>query len=146
MIFCISFEVICFSWRCSHELVHLSSGGLLGGPSSSEDAESQLEDKSGTESSWAVVASDVAHRDVLSRAFLQQNVSRFQRRQLRFSNRLPSSIACDVLEKSDHCTRHMLAFTVTFRGHASGVRRKRATYHSKEVLHTVSLDGIAETR
>lgn len=33
----------------------------------------------------------------------QQNVSLFHSRQLRFSSRLPSSIACEVLENSDHC-------------------------------------------
>jgi hypothetical protein len=47
--------------------------------------------------------SEPSERIMFSRAFLQQKVSRFHNRQLRFSNRRPSSIACDVLENSDHC-------------------------------------------
>jgi hypothetical protein len=96
---CISLEVICFSCRSSHELAHLSSGGLFGGPQSSSEMESQLVDSWGMESSAAVASSS---KEMFSRAFLQQKVSLFHSLQLRFSNRLPLSIACEVLEKSDH--------------------------------------------
>ena len=75
---------------------------------SSEDVESRLDDSSGT--GMSVVAAfglrEIDRGEVVQLACdsgSQQKVSRFHNRQLRFSNRLPSSIACDVFENSDHC-------------------------------------------
>ena len=74
----------------------------------SEDSESRLDESAGTGMS-VVAAFGMFERDIrgvgVERACdsgLQQNVSRFQSLQLKFSNRLPSSIACDVFENSDH--------------------------------------------
>lgn len=87
-------------------------GDVSSSSSSSETADSRLEDSSGT--GMLVVAAFVAafgfaaneHRgdsvDLACTSGEQQNVSRFHRRQLKFSSRLPPSIACDVLEKRDH--------------------------------------------
>lgn len=82
---------------------------------SSDEADSRLEDNSGTGMSLllglevaAIGCCAVAIRVVLRMRVVgcrgaQQKVSRFQSRHERFSNRLPSSIACEVFEKSDHC-------------------------------------------
>lgn len=85
----------------------MSSGRAWGASessSSSDTADSRLEDRSGR--GMSVVAAcglkEFAGGERRS-GCAQQKVSRFQRRQLRFSRRLPSSIACEVLEKSDHC-------------------------------------------
>ena len=85
-------------------------GGDEGSSSSisSDDAESRLEESSGI--GMLVVAAfglskNVYRGESVERACdagLQQNVSRFQRRQLRFSSRFPSSIACEVFENNDH--------------------------------------------
>ena len=87
-------------------------GDMPSSRSSSDEAESRLDDNSGTGmlvgAAFGLTANE--HRGENVEAFAwcfgsQQNVSRFQSRQLRFSNRLPSSIACDVLENSDHCSK-----------------------------------------
>ena len=124
-IFSRSTGVMCFSrprLLLSHEKSrHVSSGRALGmtvavacgdggieSSLSSDDAESRLDDSSGT--GMSVVAAFGFREfetgdEVVNRACdsgLQQNVSRFHNRQLRFSSRRPSSIACEVLENNDH--------------------------------------------
>ena len=77
--------------------------------SSSDNAESRLDESSGTGMS-VVAAFGLLEKGVREdRACfdgLQQNVSRFHNRHERFSRRLPSSMACEVLENSDHCGVH----------------------------------------
>jgi hypothetical protein len=77
--------------------------------SSSEMALSMLLDSTGTGMLFAA-ACDLAESERrgerVDRACWsgeQQNVSRFHNLQLKFSSLFPSSIACDVFEKSDHC-------------------------------------------
>jgi hypothetical protein len=72
----------------------------------------------------------------------QQKVSRFQRRQLRFSRRLPSSIACDVLEKSDHCGRRKESGTDLRVEWRTFPAARVGTYHAKEVLDAAGVDGV----
>jgi len=73
--------------------------------SSSEIALSRLLESAGIGMLVAAVLGLNEHRvDRACTSGAQQNVSRFHNRQLRFSNRLPSSIACDVFENSDHCS------------------------------------------
>ena len=121
-IFSRSTGVMCFSRpRLSQLSARLSSGRALGmvvaeagvsvaseSLNPSEDVESRLDDSSGTGMSL-VAAFGIENRgacvDRACDSGLQQKVSRFHRRQLRFSSRLPSSIACDVLENNDHCAR-----------------------------------------
>ena len=80
--------------------------------SSDDEAESSDDERAGIDKSPLVAAV----RGIMRRCWegrlresgrwvsgAQQKVSRFHSRQLRFSSRLPSSIACEVLEKSDHC-------------------------------------------
>lgn len=108
-IFSRSTGVMCFSpprILLSVERWRVSSGRAWGASessSSSDTAESRLEDRSGSGMS-AVAACGLKEFAGGERrsGWAQQKVSRFQRRQLRFSRRLPSSIACEVLEKSDH--------------------------------------------
>lgn len=82
---------------------------------SSDPADSRLVDSSGTGMSVVAACGLTAneHRgESVERACVcgaQQNVSRFHSRQLRFSNRFPSSIACEAFEKSDHCFGTALA-------------------------------------
>ena len=121
--FCRSIGVMCFSrgWlRLKQQFPRINSGRASGmvvaevvgdissSSKSSDEAESRLHESSGTGMSVAAavglpengIRGEGVDRDC---AFeLQQKVSRFHNRQLRFSSRLPSSIACDVLEKSDH--------------------------------------------
>lgn len=131
-IFSRSTGVMCFSrplLLLSQESAHRSSGrafgimvALAGGDDdsssslSSDNVESRLEDSSGT--GMSVVAA-FGFREIemggeaVERACdsaLQQKVSRFHNRQLKFSNRLPSSIACDVFENNDHCDECEQAF------------------------------------
>lgn len=96
--------------------------------SSPDETESRLVDSAGTAMSRAVVAAfDFAFDcesvrygrrgvgtlllvqlllgDGASRSGAQQKVSRFHSRHERFSSRLPCSMACDVFENKDHCTR-----------------------------------------
>ena len=123
-IFWRSTGVMCFSplLLLLHESARISSGrafgigvaevsgdGVSSSSSSSDDAESRLDESSGTGMSVAAAfglpENDIRGEDVdCACAFeLQQNVSRFHNRQLKFSSRLPSSIACEVFENSDHC-------------------------------------------
>lgn len=127
-IFSRSIGVMCFSRPrlrlLSEDSCRLSSGRAFGmrgvivdevvstsRSSSDEVAESRLDDSAGSaRSPLAAAASERERRweGALREAFdfdsgAQQNVSRFQRRQLRFSRRLPSSIACEVFENNDHC-------------------------------------------
>jgi hypothetical protein len=127
-IFSKSIGVICFSFpRLRPHSVLASDIELMRGAtgddvsnSSSDDAESKLEERAGRESilpADVVVLTGFDDREGSERrmeeeevvwvglfaAGAQQNVSRFHSRQLRFSSRLPSSIACDVFENNDHC-------------------------------------------
>lgn len=104
--------------------------------SSSDAADSRLEESEGTCSAAAALGlSAIEHRwsDDLDRDCfaLQQNVSRFHNRQLRFSNRLPSWIACDVLDKMDHC--RLCQWTLVERG-------PDLPYHAKQVLDAGRVD------
>lgn len=65
----------------------------------------------------------------------QQKVSRFHNRQLRFSNLLPSSIACDVFENSDHCVHKLVSGTLADQTSSS-------TYHSKEIFDRTCVDCV----
>ena len=86
----------------------VAGGDAPSSSSSSDDTESRLEDSSGT--GMSVVAAfglpeNVSRGELDGCAFdfdVQQKVSRFHSRQLRFSRRLPSSMACEVLENNDH--------------------------------------------
>ena len=152
-IFSRSTGVMCFSrarFLLSVERWRVSSGRVDGAQeassSSSDTAESRLEDSSGTGMSPVAArglyeAGGVRRRRGLGSGCAQQKVSRFQRRQLRFSSRLPSSIAWEVLEKSDHCGRRK----------ESGMRVERrkfpaarvgTTYHAKEVLDAAGVDCV----
>lgn len=120
-IFSRSHDVMCFSHPLlllSHRLKRLNSGRACGREvgslfnSSSESSESRLEERAGTPSGMLVEAASGRPEeeprgkravDRACEAGLQQKVSRFHKRQLKFSNRLPSSIACEVLENNDHC-------------------------------------------
>lgn len=90
--------------------------------SSSEETESKLEERAGTAamSPLVVAVAFVCGRDVRRSAVAeplrsegdsgaQQNVSRFHRRQERFSRRFPFCMACDVLENKDHCGKALVA-------------------------------------
>ena len=124
-IFSRSHGVMCFSRPLlvqSRATVCRNSGRALGivvaaigdtaassSSNSDSDAESRLEDSAGTGMSVAAAfgLSEHAARvgGMVERAFesgLQQKVSRFQSLQLRFSSRLPSSMACEVFENNDH--------------------------------------------
>lgn len=90
-----------------------SSGRALGmegadgmSSSSSDDADSTLDASEGTFCAAATAlglsASEHRRRGDCDCLALQQKVSRFHNRQLRFSNRFPFSIACDVLDNMDH--------------------------------------------
>ena len=105
-----SMGVICFS-RPRLQSARHNSGRAFGilvvagadrdCSSSSEDSELTLDenDKRGMGMSVAAAFGD----GVEGGSFEQQNVSRFHSLQLRFSSRLPSSMACDVFENNDHC-------------------------------------------
>lgn len=136
-IFCRSMGVMCFSQprflQLPEESFRLNSGRALGmrgvivddvesgSNSSSDDAESRLEESWGMARSPRAAAvvllaaqarrvvegeEEGAERDCCDcredESGAQQKVSLFQTRKMRFSNRLPSSIACEVFEKSDH--------------------------------------------
>jgi len=70
---------------------------------SSEMALSSEEERAGTGMLVAAAFGRSETSDLACDSGAQQNVSLFHNRQDKFSNRFPSSIACDVLEKSDHC-------------------------------------------
>lgn len=99
------------SGRAFGMVVAVEGGDGMGSSSvSSEDAESRLDESPGTAGMSVAAAFGVfekwycgarVDRDCGSKA-PQHKVSRFQSRQLRFSSRLPSSVACDVLENNDH--------------------------------------------
>jgi hypothetical protein len=128
-IFSRSIGVMCFSFPrlrlhsavSDEELMRGATGDDVSN-SSSDEAESKLEERAGSEfisPCCGVAVVDLAtfdDREGSERrievegalvgdcdAGAQQNVSRFHNRQLRFSSRFPSSMACDVFEKSDHC-------------------------------------------
>ena len=107
---------MCFSRPLLHSLRQISGRAfgivvLVSGAerekcssSSSDDAESMLDESSGAGMSVAAACGVGIRID--ERAFdrgSQQKVSLFQSRQLKFSSLFPSSTACDVLEKIDHC-------------------------------------------
>ena len=89
-----------------------------------EASESTLDDNSGTAVGESGELNVLGLRGIFQREELhnwscdaQQKVSRFQRRQLRFSNRLPSSIVSAHFEKTmslntsvKHLTRHHLTY------------------------------------
>ena len=152
-IFSRSTGVMCFSratFLLSVERWRVSSGRVDGAQeassSSSDTAESRLEDSSGT--GMSLVAARGLYevggvRRGLASGCAQQKVSRFQRRQLRFSRRLPSSIACDVLEKSDHCGRRKESGSADLRVEWRKFPGARVgTYHAKEVLDAAGVDGV----
>ena len=150
-IFSRSTGVMCFSrarFLLSVERWRVSSGRVDGAQeassSSSDTAESRLEDSSGTGMSPVAArglyeAGGVRRRG-LGSGCAQQKVSRFQRRQLRFSSRLPSSIAWEVLEKSDHCGRRKESGTDVRRKFPAA--RVGTTYHAKEVLDAAGVDCV----
>lgn len=152
-IFSRSTGVMCFSratFLLSVERWRVSSGRVDGAQdassSSSDTAESRLDDSSGTGMSPVAArglyeAGGVRRRG-LGSGCAQQKVSRFQRRQLRFSSRLPSSIAWEVLEKSDHCGRRKESGTdlrVEWRKFPGA---RVGTYHAKEVLDAAGVDCV----
>ena len=99
-IFSRSMGVMWFCWRprlrCSEDSLLLNSG-LTTGEGSNDDTSSS------SDSSDDDTLLDRAGRGMFFRARgmrEQTNVSRFQRRQLRFSNRLPSSMASEILLKT----------------------------------------------
>lgn len=120
-IFSRSMGVMCFSrplLLLLEESVRRSSGRASGmvvwrvadvSSVSSDTADSTLDESAGTGMSVVAAfgrAGNETRGGKVDRACdsgLQQNVSRFHKRHDRFSNRLPSSMACDVLENKDHC-------------------------------------------
>lgn len=142
--FCSEKGVMCSAqhWLCAGSVFN-SSGRALGMPgadriaacsSSSDCTESRLDESEGTlcTAATALGLSESEHRrsDVCFDRdcfALQQNVSRVHNRQLRFSNRLPSLIACDVFESIDHYE------------HCQWVRvlsEPDYPYHAEEILDT----------
>jgi len=107
-IFSRSTGVMCFSpprVLLSVERWRVSSGRAWGtseSSSSSDTADSRLEDRSGSGMSLVAACGLKEAGGERRSGCAQQKVSRFQRRQLRFSSRLPSSMAWEVFEKSDH--------------------------------------------
>lgn len=122
-IFSRSMGAMCFSRdirRLSWESARLNSGAESVGmvvaevssssasSISSDDAESRLDESAGIGMSLVAafglseIESGGESDERACRSGAQHNVSRFHNRQLRFSNRLPSSIACEVFENNDH--------------------------------------------
>ena len=102
-IFSRSMGVMWFCWRprvrCSEDSLLLNSG-LTTGEGSNDDTSSW------SESSVDDTLLERAGRGMFFRARGMRehtNVSRFHRRQLRFSNRLPSSMASEILLKTTAC-------------------------------------------
>lgn len=149
-IFSRSTGVMCFSQGrllLSVERWRVSSGRAVAASSSSSDtADSRLEDNSGTGMSLVAACGFAGFEKGVEggEGGEQQKVSRFQSRQLRFSRRFPSSMACEVLEKSDHCEGEEVSGTCCGREGVMmsvGAGKERA-YHAKEVLDAARVDCV----
>ena len=128
-IFSRSIGVICFSHArllFSVDSSRVSSGRACGSTEdevsskSSDAADSRLEDSSGMSDMGMSAVFGLLEKDERgsspTRACMsgwQQNVSLFHNRHDRFSNRLPSATALDVLEKSDHIPKRFSTLRVS---------------------------------
>jgi hypothetical protein len=109
-IFSRSMGVMWFCWRprlrCSDDSLLLNSG-LTMGEGSNDDTSSSSDSSSDDDTLL-----ERAGRGMFFRARGMRehtNVSRFHRRQLRFSNRLPSSMASEILLKTAQCQQQSTA-------------------------------------
>lgn len=139
-IFSRSSGVMCFSWPrllWSEELLLRNSGRTIGeggeacSSSNSDSFDDTLLDRAGT--GMLLARGD---RLYFPGCGEQQNVSRFHSLQLRFSRRLPSSMASDIFENT------LCGVSKT---RLQPMRRRegnRTRPHSKEVFNRAGIDGV----